>query len=121
MAPPPPPPPPPLPSKLLKSTKAVQMVPEVVEWYRLLVKREGKNDGKPGSTGIPVAANSRDMIGEIENKSAYVIAVSAYIFSIFSLRNAYRYCLSSETTANKSLTVAEYSRLHNSYKFFVGL
>jgi hypothetical protein len=57
-------------------------VPEVVEWYRSLVKREGKNDGKSGSTGIPVATNSRDMIGEIENRSAYVIAVSAF-FSIF--------------------------------------
>ncbi|XP_051181754.1 INCREASED PETAL GROWTH ANISOTROPY 1-like protein 1 [Lolium perenne] len=77
MAPPPPPPPPPLPSKLLKSTKAVQRVPEVVEWYRLLVKREGKNDGKSGSTGIPVATNSRDMIGEIENRSAYVIAIKS--------------------------------------------
>ncbi|CAM0872718.1 unnamed protein product [Alopecurus aequalis] len=77
MAPPPPPPPPPPPSKLLKSTKAVQRVPEVVELYRLLVKREGKNEGKSGSTGIPVAANSRDMIGEIENKSAYVIAIKS--------------------------------------------
>lgn len=72
-----PPPPPPLPSKLLKSTKAVQRVPEVVELYRLLIRREGKNDAKAGSMGIPVATNSRDMIGEIENRSAYVIAIKS--------------------------------------------
>lgn len=74
---PPPPPPPPLPSKLLKSTKGVQRVPEVVELYRLLVRREGKSDAKSGSVGIPVATNSRDMIGEIENRSAYVIAIKS--------------------------------------------
>ncbi|KAK3147548.1 hypothetical protein QOZ80_3BG0283780 [Eleusine coracana subsp. coracana] len=77
MAAPPPPPPPPLPSKLLRSPKAVQRVPEVVELYRSLVRREGKNDSKSGSTGIPVASNSREMIGEIENKSAYVLAIKS--------------------------------------------
>ncbi|XP_062215920.1 uncharacterized protein LOC133916315 isoform X2 [Phragmites australis] len=70
----PPPPPPPLPSKLQRSTKAVQRVPEVVELYRSLVRREGKNDSKSGSAGTPVATNSREMIGEIENRSAYVLA-----------------------------------------------
>lgn len=80
MAAPPPPPPPPLPSKLLRSTKAVQRVPEVVELYRSLVRREAKNDSKSGSTGIPVSTNSREMIGEIENRSAYVLAVSTFTF-----------------------------------------
>ncbi|XP_006649917.1 protein CHUP1, chloroplastic [Oryza brachyantha] len=73
----PPPPPPPLPSRLLKSTKAVQRVPDVVELYRLLVRREGKNDAKSASMGIPVATNSREMIGEIENRSAYVLAIKS--------------------------------------------
>ncbi|GJN31163.1 hypothetical protein PR202_gb19526 [Eleusine coracana subsp. coracana] len=77
MAAPPPPPPPPLPSKLLRSPKAVQRVPEVLELYRSLVRREGKNDSKSGSTGIPVASNSREMIGEIENRSAYVLAIKS--------------------------------------------
>lgn len=77
---PPPPPPPPLPSKLQRSTKAIQRVPEVVELYRSLVRREGKNDAKSGSVGIPAATNSREMIGEIENRSAYVLAVSTYFF-----------------------------------------
>ncbi|KAL6901902.1 hypothetical protein ACP4OV_004778 [Aristida adscensionis] len=73
----PPPPPPPLPSKLLRSTKAVQRVPEVVELYRSVVRREGRNDPKSGSTGIPAATNNREMIGEIENRSAYVLAIKS--------------------------------------------
>ena len=77
MAPPPPPPPP---SKLQRSTKAIQRVPELVELYRSFVRREGKNDAKSGSVAIPAATNSREMIGEIENKSAYVLAVSTYIY-----------------------------------------
>jgi len=80
MTPPPPPPPPPLPSKLQRSTKAIQRVPEVVELYRSLVRREGKNDAKSGPIGIPAATNSREMIGEIENRSAYVLAVSTFFF-----------------------------------------
>ncbi|BAS83697.1 Os03g0294100, partial [Oryza sativa Japonica Group] len=50
---------------------------DVVELYRLLVRREGKNDAKSGSMGIPAATNSREMIGEIENKSAYVLAIKS--------------------------------------------
>ena len=77
---PPPPPPPPPPSKLQRSAKAIQRVPEVVELYRSFVRREGKNDAKSGSVAIPATTNSREMIGEIENKSAYVLAVSTYTF-----------------------------------------
>uniref|UniRef100_A0A0A9CWB0 Uncharacterized protein n=1 Tax=Arundo donax TaxID=35708 RepID=A0A0A9CWB0_ARUDO len=77
---PPPPPPPPLPSKLQRSTTAVQRVPEVVELYRSLMRREGKNESKSGSAGTPVVTNSREMIGEIENRSAYVLAVSTLFF-----------------------------------------
>lgn len=75
--PPPPPPPPPLSSKLpgTGSLKAVRRVPEVVELYRILTRKEGKVDAKTGSVGIPVSINPREMIGEIENRSAYVLAV----------------------------------------------
>lgn len=103
LAAPPPPPPPPLPSKLLRSTKAVQRVPEVVELYRSLVRREGKNDSKSGSTGIPVSTNNREMIGEIENRSAYVLAVSTYTFQelqkptnicfLVFIRFTYQFCV----------------------------
>ncbi|XP_062210920.1 INCREASED PETAL GROWTH ANISOTROPY 1-like protein 1 isoform X2 [Phragmites australis] len=69
--------PPPPPSKLQRSTKAVQRVPEVVELYRSFGRREGKNDTKSGSAGTPVGTNSREMIGEIENRSAYVLAIKS--------------------------------------------
>lgn len=74
---PPPPPPPPSPSKLKGgSIKAVQRVPEVVEFYRSLTRKEGKPDMRTGTLGIPVVTNAREMIGEIENRSAYLLAVS---------------------------------------------
>jgi hypothetical protein len=84
---PPPPPPPPSLTKMQGggALKAVQRVPEVVELYRMLTRREGKMDGKTGSVGLPVAMNSREMIGEIENRSAYVLAVIfTLILFIFS-------------------------------------
>jgi hypothetical protein len=81
----PPPPPPPLSSKLqgCGALNAVQRVPEVVELYRMLTRREGKIDAKTGSVGIPVAMNSREMIGEIENRSAYVLAVTFTLLCFF--------------------------------------
>lgn len=73
----PPPPPPPPPSKLQggKAT-AVRRVPEVLELYRSLTRRDTKLDSATGLSGTPVPMNNRNMIGEIENRSAYVMAVS---------------------------------------------
>ncbi|OVA02744.1 hypothetical protein BVC80_9093g89 [Macleaya cordata] len=72
-----PPPPPPLPSKLLVgSTNVVRRVPEVMEIYRTLTRRETKIDNKTTNTGTP-AANTRDMIGEIENRSRYLLAIKS--------------------------------------------
>lgn len=81
-APPPPPttpklapPPPPLPSRL--SSKSIRRVPEVVELYRSLTRKDtqmGRKSNNGGaSPGIPF---SKNMIGEIENRSAYLLAVS---------------------------------------------
>lgn len=75
---PPPPPPPPMPSKLQgRPMKAVQRVPEVVEFYRSLTRKEGKSDMRTGALGIPVVTNAREMIGEIENRSAYLLAIKS--------------------------------------------
>ncbi|KAI3932244.1 hypothetical protein MKW98_024964 [Papaver atlanticum] len=72
-----PPPPPPLPSKLLLGPpNAVRRVPEVMEIYRTLARRETKTDNKITSSGTPVA-NTRDMIGEIENRSTYLLAIKS--------------------------------------------
>jgi Wiskott-Aldrich syndrome protein len=58
-------------------------VPEVVEFYHSLMRRESKRDG--GSGGDPAngggAAATRDMIGEIENRSAHLLAVRTVFFS----------------------------------------
>jgi Wiskott-Aldrich syndrome protein len=52
-------------------------VPEVVEFYHSLMRRESKRDGGVGSEATNGAgvATTRDMIGEIENRSAHLLAV----------------------------------------------
>ncbi|RWW54527.1 hypothetical protein BHE74_00038900, partial [Ensete ventricosum] len=78
--PPPPPPPPPPPSKGPRLVAAsVRRVPEVVEFYHSLMRRDSKRE--PGGvapdvapTSSAAAANARDMIGEIENRSAHLLA-----------------------------------------------
>ncbi|KAF5751352.1 protein CHUP1 chloroplastic-like [Tripterygium wilfordii] len=56
------PPPPPMPSKMLVGSRSLRHVPEVVEMHRSLTGRD---------------AYMENMIGEIENRSTYLSAVSA--------------------------------------------
>lgn len=84
--PPPPPPggpplPPPPPGALLRTAGSgdkVHRAPEVVEFYQSLMKREAK---KEPSTLIPSSSSTSDarsnMIGEIANKSSFLLAVKA--------------------------------------------
>ena len=74
------PPPPPLPSKLLAGFRSVRRVPEVMELYRLLTRKDANMENKTNATAIPVLAFTRNMIGEIENRSTYVSAVSTVAF-----------------------------------------
>lgn len=71
----PPPPPPPLPSSPVGS-KAVRRVPAVMEFYRSLMKRDTQKENKNGGVGVVSVTYSRDMIGEIENRSTYLTSVS---------------------------------------------
>ncbi|XVE51446.1 hypothetical protein DITRI_Ditri02bG0041200 [Diplodiscus trichospermus] len=75
IAPPPPPPPP----KGMKAVAAkVKRVPEVVEFYHSLMRRDSKRETGGScsvSEALPATANARDMIGEIENRSAYLLAI----------------------------------------------
>uniref|UniRef100_A0A1D1YEH3 Protein CHUP1, chloroplastic n=1 Tax=Anthurium amnicola TaxID=1678845 RepID=A0A1D1YEH3_9ARAE len=74
---PPPPPPPPLPSKLQNvAAKAVRRVPEVIELYRAVTRRETRPDARHGVQGTPVTY-AREMIGEIENRSTYLLAIKS--------------------------------------------
>ncbi|KAM7522054.1 hypothetical protein LguiA_011956 [Lonicera macranthoides] len=74
-----PPPPPPPPSKLLVGSKAVRRVPEVMEYYRSLMKRDAQRENKNSSVGIPPAINSKNMIGEIENRSTHLLAIKSEV------------------------------------------
>lgn len=58
----------------------MRRVPEVVEFYHSLMRRESKRDGsgtasEAANGGGGGAAATRDMIGEIENRSAHLLAV----------------------------------------------
>ncbi|XP_057483343.1 protein CHUP1, chloroplastic-like [Actinidia eriantha] len=72
-----PPPPPPLPSNLLARSKAVRRVPEVVEFYRLLMKRDAQKENKASQIGTSPVKNPRNMIGEIENRSTHILAIKS--------------------------------------------
>ncbi|XP_043715625.1 protein CHUP1, chloroplastic [Telopea speciosissima] len=79
-APPVPPPPPPLPSKSLNGTPhttKIRRVPEVMEFYRSLTRKYSRTDQKTNLPGFPGAANAREMIGEIENRSTYLLAIKS--------------------------------------------
>ncbi|KAG6607325.1 Protein CHUP1, chloroplastic, partial [Cucurbita argyrosperma subsp. sororia] len=74
-----PPPPPPLPTKLLGGSKAVRRVPEVLELYRLVTKRDAQKENKAANGGFPAVAFTKNMIGEIENRSAYLSAIKSEV------------------------------------------
>ncbi|KAH7658128.1 Formin homology 2 domain (FH2 domain)-containing protein [Dioscorea alata] len=74
----PPPPPPPPPTRGSKASAAsVRRVPEVVEFYHSLMRRDSKRESGAGLTDAPAAANARNMIGEIENRSAHLLAIKS--------------------------------------------
>lgn len=76
---PPPPPPPPMGGKLQgKNQGNMQRAPEVVEFYQSLMKRDVKSNAANGASGGNNADARNDMIGEIENRSAHLLAVSIF-------------------------------------------
>ncbi|XP_006663710.3 protein CHUP1, chloroplastic-like [Oryza brachyantha] len=73
----PPPPPGSLPRNLAGGDK-VHHAPEVVEFYQSLMKREAMKDTTSlGSTTSSVSDVRSNMVGEIENRSAFLLAVKA--------------------------------------------
>ncbi|GAB2280116.1 Protein chup1, chloroplastic [Dionaea muscipula] len=76
--PPPPPPPPGGPSRGVARGDKVHRAPEVVEFYQSLMKREAKKDTTPLISSASNTADARsNMIGEIENRSSFLLAVKA--------------------------------------------
>ncbi|KAF9609472.1 hypothetical protein IFM89_016471 [Coptis chinensis] len=72
-----PPPPPPMPVKggRVGAAEKVKRVPEVVEFYHSLMRRDTRRDSGVGISEVSSAANTRDMIGEIENRSSHLLAI----------------------------------------------
>jgi hypothetical protein len=61
----------------------VRRVPEVVEFYHSLMRRDSQSRRESNSGAaaeVPATANARDMIGEIENRSTHLLAVSTREF-----------------------------------------
>ncbi|WOL08265.1 protein CHUP1, chloroplastic-like [Canna indica] len=81
LRPPAPPPPPPLPSKGSRmAASTVKRVPEVVEFYHSLMRRESRREsagGLPDASSAGAVSNARDMIGEIENRSTHLLAIKS--------------------------------------------
>lgn len=77
--PPPPPPPPGSLSRGAMDGEKVHRAPELVEFYQTLMKREAKKD--TSSLLVSSTSNASDarsnMIGEIENRSSFLLAVKA--------------------------------------------
>ncbi|KAJ8545457.1 hypothetical protein K7X08_018040 [Anisodus acutangulus] len=72
--PPPPPPPPPKGSNPLPAK--VRRIPEVVEFYHSLMRRDCRRDSGAGvGSAADGPATAKDMIGEIENRSAHLLAI----------------------------------------------
>ncbi|CAI9760160.1 unnamed protein product [Fraxinus pennsylvanica] len=77
-----PPPPPPPPKGLTPVPAKVRKVPEVVEFYQSLMRRDSnsRRDSGCGTADVQAAGTtSKDMIGEIENRSAYLLAIKSDI------------------------------------------
>ncbi|KAK7305426.1 hypothetical protein VNO77_43332 [Canavalia gladiata] len=71
------PPPPPTPPKSLVGLKAVRRVPEVIELYRSLTRKDANKDNKINTNGTPAVAFTRNMIEEIENRSTFLSAIKS--------------------------------------------
>ncbi|KAK7276020.1 hypothetical protein RIF29_17151 [Crotalaria pallida] len=72
-------PPPPTPPKSSVRLKAVRRVPEVIELYRSLTRKDASMENKIHPNGIPAVAITRNMIEEIENRSTYLSAIKSEV------------------------------------------
>nr|GME18448.1 protein CHUP1, chloroplastic-like [Ipomoea batatas] len=75
---PPPRPSPAVCSEQKKETGTVQRAPQVVEFYHSLMKRDSRKDSLNGVCDVSNVADVRSsMIGEIANRSSYLLAIKA--------------------------------------------
>ncbi|XP_068667748.1 INCREASED PETAL GROWTH ANISOTROPY 1-like protein 1 [Aristolochia californica] len=62
-----------------RSVSAVRRVPKVMEMYRLLRSKNMRADCRTNGAGNPTAVNARDIIGEIANRSSYLLAIKSEV------------------------------------------
>ncbi|KAL2317465.1 hypothetical protein Fmac_031341 [Flemingia macrophylla] len=74
-----PPPPPTPPKSSLVGLKAVRRVPEVIELFRSLTRKDASMENKIHSNSVPTVAFTRNMIEEIENRSTYFSAIKSEV------------------------------------------
>ncbi|ESW26479.1 hypothetical protein PHAVU_003G122900 [Phaseolus vulgaris] len=81
LQPPPPPPPPPIPSRPSARLSNTQKAPAVVELFQSLNNKNGKIDSKgPVNHPRPVVISAHSsIVGEIQNRSAHLLAIRADI------------------------------------------
>ena len=98
LPPPPPPPPPPMNFASRSNMASVKRAPQVVELYHSLMKRDSRKDSSNGGlSDAPDVSDVRSsMIGEIENRSSHLLAVStfplyAHKFSLFFFHEKFFY------------------------------
>lgn len=87
---PPPPPPPPKGVKSKLAAAKVRRVPEVVEFYHSLMRRDSicrRDSGGGAAEGLVAGAAAKDMIGEIENRSSHLLAVNHLFIHLIILMN----------------------------------
>lgn len=77
---PPPPPPPPLPRKAAAKAATMQKAPALVQFYHSLTKHDGKKGAmRNGNSSSPAVVNPHSsIVGEIQNRSAHLLAVSSW-------------------------------------------
>ncbi|CAL0334984.1 unnamed protein product [Lupinus luteus] len=71
-----PPPPPTLP-KSLAGLKAIRRVPELIQLYRSLSRKDANMDNKTNHNGIQAVAFTRNMIEEIQNRSTFLSSIKS--------------------------------------------
>jgi hypothetical protein len=59
----------------------VHSAPETVEFYQSLMKREAKRETSLGSMSSNVSDAMSNMIGEIENRSTFLLAVKYFLLA----------------------------------------
>lgn len=60
---------------MMMPAATVRRVPEVVEFYHSLMRRDSRRESGASTMEVGAAANTRDLVGEIQNRSTHLLAI----------------------------------------------